>query len=126
MHGTIQPTETRPRTANHGFTVLLLCLAGAAALAVPSLRNGIFDAMSTDDAMRLVEVRDLLAGQSWFDLTQHRLDPPQGSLMHWSRLIDAPIAALILMLRPLLGAAAAEQAALMLWPTLLLAAALAL
>src|ERR1700751_5814482 len=76
MHGTIQPTETKPRVANDGFTVLLLCLAGPAALAVPCLRSGVFDAMSTDDAMRLVEVRDLLAGQSWFDLTQHRLDPP--------------------------------------------------
>lgn len=126
MHGTIQLPQTRPRIANGGWAVVLLCLLIAFALAVPILRGGVFDAMSTDDAMRLVEVRDLLAGQSWFDLTQHRLDPPQGSLMHWSRLIDAPIAALILMLRPLLGGAAAEQAALMLWPTLLLAAALAL
>ncbi len=126
MHGTMQFQDTRARTANGAFTVLFVCLAVALALAVPSLRNGIFDAMSTDDAMRLVEVRDLLAGQSWFDLTQHRLDPPQGLLMHWSRLIDAPIAALILMLRPLLGTAGAEQAALVLWPTLLLAAALAL
>ena len=126
MHGTIQLPQTRPRTAKGGWAVVLLCLAIALALAVPTLRTGVFDAMSTDDAMRLVEVRDLLAGQSWFDLTQHRLDPPQGSLMHWSRLIDAPIAMLILMLRPLLGVAAAEQAALVLWPTLLLAAALAL
>jgi hypothetical protein len=126
MHGTVELPEPRSRTANGGLAAVLLCLAIALALAVPGMRSGIFDVMSTDDAMRLVEVRDLLAGQSWFDLTQHRLDPPQGSLMHWSRLIDAPIAALILMLRPLLGAAAAEQAALALWPTLLLAAALAL
>ena len=126
MHGTIQLPQARSRAANRAFTVGLVCLAVALALAVPSLRNGVFDAMSTDDAMRLVEVRDLLAGQSWFDLTQHRLDPPQGLLMHWSRLIDAPIAGLILLLRPLLGAVAAEQAALVLWPTLLLAAALAL
>ena len=42
--------------------------------------------------MRLVEVRDLIAGQGWFDLTQHRLDPP-GVSMHWSRVIDAPLAA---------------------------------
>ena len=61
-----------------------------------------FDAMSTDDAMRLVEVRDLIAGQGWFDLTQYRLDPP-GLPMHWSRVIDAPLAAIILMLRPLVG-----------------------
>ncbi len=51
--------------------------------------------LSTDDAMRLVQVRDLLAGQNWFDLTQHRLSPPAGVTMHWSRLIDLPLAALI-------------------------------
>lgn len=50
---------------------------------------------SPDDAMRLVQVRDLLGGQSWFDPAQYRLDPPEGVVMHWSRLIDAPIAALI-------------------------------
>src|SRR5262245_28001831 len=126
MHGTIQPTQTRARAANGGSAVVLLCLTVAAALAVPCLRSGVFDAMSTDDAMRLVEVRDLLAGQSWFDLTQHRLDPPSGSPMHWSRLIDVPLAALMLLLRPLIGAVAAEKAMLVLWPTLLLAAALAL
>jgi hypothetical protein len=130
MHGTVRLPETRPRiaapTTLGGWALVLLCLAVAAALAVPSFRSGLFDAMATDDAMRLVQVRDFLAGQAWFDLTQHRLDPPQGSLMHWSRLIDAPIAAIILLLRPLIGNVAAEQAALVLWPTLLLAAALAL
>ena len=49
----------------------------------------------TDDAMRLVQVRDLLAGQGWFDMVQHRLMPPEGASMHWSRLVDAPLAALI-------------------------------
>src|SRR5690349_7387974 len=96
MHRTIQLPKTGAGTASHGLMVVLLCVAGALALAVPSLRSGVFDAMSTDDAMRLVEVRDLLAGQSWFDLVQHRLDPPAGSPMHWSRLIDAPLAAMIL------------------------------
>src|SRR5437763_434317 len=44
----------------------------------------------TDDAMRLVEIRDFLAGQGWFDLHQYRLDPPAGLPMHWSRLVDLP------------------------------------
>lgn len=122
MQRTIELRKTGP--ANLGFAVLLLCVAGALALAVPGLRTGLFDAMSTDDAMRMVEVRDLLAGQAWFDLTQHRLDPPWGSPMHWSRLIDAPLATLLMLLRPLLGTSAAEQAVLVLWPTFLLAALL--
>ena len=69
-----------------------------------------------DDAMRLVQVRDLLAGQGWFDLVQHRVNPPDGTPMHWSRLVDAPIAAMIVGLRPLLGPEAAERWAVLLWP----------
>lgn len=126
MHGTIKLADAPSRTTRHLWGALLLCVAGALVLAVPSLRTGVFDQMSTDDAMRLVEVRDLLTGQSWFDLTQYRLDPPHGGSMHWSRLIDVPIAGLILLLRPLLGTAGAEQAALVLWPTFMLAAALVL
>ncbi len=61
-----------------------------------------------DDAMRLVQVRDFLAGQSWFDVSQHRVNPPLGGPMHWSRLVDLPIAAMILIFRPLAGQALAE------------------
>lgn len=72
-----------------------------------------------DDTMRLVEVRDLLAGQSWFDLTQYRLGPDGGTLMHWSRLIDWPIARLIDLYGLFLGPRQAEAAALATWPLLL-------
>jgi hypothetical protein len=103
----------------------LLWLAAAFALALPAIRGGIFNAMSTDDAMRLVQVRDLIGGQDWFDLSQHRLNPP-GTSMHWSRVVDMPLAALILLLRPLIGTHGAEAVTLFLWPLLLLAAALVL
>lgn len=73
----------------------------------------------TDDAMRLVEVRDLLAGQGWYDLIQHRFLAPAGVPSHWSRLIDAPIAGLILALTPLAGRTLAEGLAAALWPVLL-------
>lgn len=73
-----------------------------------------------DDALRLVQVRDLLAGQGWFDTSQHRINPPTGGLMHWSRLIDVQIAGLILLLQPLLGRAAAEQWVVALYPMMLL------
>ena len=46
-----------------------------------------------DDVMRLMQVRDLLAGQSWLDVHQYRVDAPGGGVpMHWSRLVDVPIA----------------------------------
>lgn len=56
----------------------------------------------TDDFMRLTQVRDLLAGQGWQDLTQYRLNPPGGTPMHWSRLADLPPAAVALALSPFL------------------------
>lgn len=78
-----------------------------------------------DDTMRLIEVRDLLAGQSWFDLTQHRLGPDGGTLMHWSRLVDWPIAQLINLYGLFLAPIHAEAAALATWPLLLVAPLLA-
>ena len=64
----------------------------------------------TDDNMRLMQVRALLAGQGWYDLRQYRLDPALGGFdIHWSRLVDLPIAGLILILKPFLGVAAAEK-----------------
>lgn len=77
----------------------------------------------TDDAMRLVEVRDLLAGQNWFDNMQHRLNAPFGASMHWSRLIDAPLAALMVLFSPL-GSGAAEIVAGYVWPLLLMLVAM--
>jgi len=49
----------------------------------------------TDDAMRMVQVRDWMAGQDWYDLRALRLDPPDGVVMHWSRVVDVPVAGLI-------------------------------
>lgn len=77
-----------------------------------------------DDALRMVQVRDLLAGQAWFDLHQYRIAPPEGVVMHWSRLVDAPLAAMTLLLRPMLGEARAELAAAVLVPLLTMLAAM--
>ncbi|MFM9935180.1 MAG: hypothetical protein ACKVOL_03155, partial [Novosphingobium sp.] len=73
-----------------------------------------------DDALRLLQVRDLLAGQSWFDVHQYRIAAPEGVPMHWSRLVDIPIAAMILLLRPLLGTSAAELVTAVVVPLLTL------
>lgn len=48
-----------------------------------------------DDAMRLVQVRNWLEGQGWFDLRVLRLNPPEGVFLHWSRLVDLPLGGLI-------------------------------
>ena len=90
---------------------LMLLVTGAARIAAGRFPD-------PDDVLRLVQVRDLLAGQGWFDLTQYRIDPPTGTVMHWSRLVDIPLLLVIAGLTPLVGQAAAETAALVLLPLL--------
>jgi hypothetical protein len=65
-----------------------------AACALWLTRAGV--SLDTDSAMRLVQVRDLAGGQAWFDTVQHRMNTPYGLAMHWSRLVDAPLALLAL------------------------------
>ncbi len=72
----------------------------------------------TDDNMRMSQVRALLAGQDWFDLRQYKLNPPYGANIHWSRLVDLPIAGIILALRPFVGGVDAERAAIAIAPML--------
>ncbi|MFC3424251.1 hypothetical protein [Rhizorhabdus histidinilytica] len=89
----------------------LWALAATVLLAVAYSRIAPLEMWDPDDYLRLQQVRDWLGGQSFFDVTQYRIDPPHGVPMHWSRIVDLPIAALILLLQPLLGGAVAERAA---------------
>jgi hypothetical protein len=70
----------------------------------------------TDDAMRLVMVRDLLAGRGWYDQWIGRLQPPVGTYMHWSRLLDAGLAGLIRLFEIWLPPPGAERMARLVWP----------
>jgi hypothetical protein len=79
-----------------------------------------FATMGNDDVMRLSVVRDLIAGQPWFDTMQYRMVPPEGLSLHWSRYIDAGIAAIILPLSWIMPMELAEQIAATVWPTLIM------
>jgi hypothetical protein len=73
----------------------------------------------TDDNLRMAQVRALLGGQGWYDLIQHRFDPAHGGAdIHWSRLVDLPLAAIILLMKPLVGGADAERIAVGVAPLL--------
>jgi hypothetical protein len=82
----------------------------------PSLSNWLGD---PDDALRLVTVRELLAGAPWFDTTLSRIGAPEPLVSHWSRLVDLPLALLIGAFSPLLGRDGAELATRIVWPALL-------
>jgi hypothetical protein len=94
------------------WPLLLLWLCVAAFLTYASwdrvVTRGGWD---PDDQLRLVQLRDFLGGQSWFDSTQYRMNMPDGAPMHWSRPIELPLAFFVVLLTPLLGAARAEMVA---------------
>ena len=129
MDSTLAGKAPGGTTAEHEWTLnvsavaVFIWLSRVVLLVIPAVRNPASISLSTDDAMRLAEVRDLLHGQAWFDLTQWRMNFPFGLSMHWSRLIDAPIAGLILLLRLFLNPQTAETLAICLWPMLALLAA---
>ena len=61
------------------FTIVLsgavcICIL-IAAIAVPGMSERFANA-DNDDIMRLMSVRQWLAGQSWFDMVQYRIVPP--------------------------------------------------
>ncbi len=109
-------------------TTIALSLLAAAAMSFSRIqvvwKTGAF--FDSDDAMRAVEVRDLLAGQGWFDLVARRVDPPNGLLMHWSRIVDAPLAGLNILFAHFLSPEYAERATRLVFPFILLAALFAL
>src|SRR5436190_3431293 len=112
-----------PALGQQVITPLNLSLLATAFLVIatlvgagPSLSDWLGD---TDDAVRLVTVRGLLAGAPWFDTTLPRIGAPEPLVSHWSRLIDAPLAALIGALTPLVGPDWAELATRIIWPALL-------
>ena len=101
--------------------LLALCLHALAGFPTLPVASG-----DNDSLLRLVEIRDLIGGQGWFDLHQYRMGPAGGFVMHWSRLVDAAIAAIILAVTALTGKPATGEAfALFAWTTPLMAAALA-
>jgi hypothetical protein len=122
-----QPAALAPGEKFSWSLVLLVFVLMAAGLIAKAIFNtGKVPLLNdTDDAMRLVTVRDLLAGQNWLDHTQYRLNTPFGADIHWSHLVDAAIGGIIMLLRPFFGSMA-ETVAVYLWPLLLLLALLTL
>jgi hypothetical protein len=98
----------------------------AAAMLCLVLRPLIADMIFSDpdDAMRLLQVRDWMDGQSWWDVGQHRLNGGDFP-MHWSRLVDLPLAAVMLVFDPLVGRTAATRIAMVVVPLTTLLAIMA-
>jgi hypothetical protein len=102
----------------HWQLVTFLCWLGFCAWMIYDRWGQIrwFGLGDTDDNMRIMQVRAWMHGQGWYDLRNYRMNPPYGANIHWSRLVDLPIAGLILALRPFLGGAGAERWAVAIAP----------
>ncbi|WP_243395615.1 AcrB/AcrD/AcrF family protein [Sphingomonas oleivorans] len=114
------------RQATHWRRWLLLCWVAAAIWMLVQRWPGIIwlALPDTDDNVRLAQVRALIAGQGWYDLRQYKLDPPLGANIHWSRLVDLPIAAVMLIVKPFFGGLVAQKAAVAAAPVMVFGAAL--
>lgn len=113
-------TSGFPHLGFYSKVVLIWALIALALswMAFPLARHHIFP--DVDDALRLVQVRDLIAGQGWFDAYQHRINPPAGVQMHWSRIVDFPLAGAILALGLFFKPDTAEVVAIFAIPLILL------
>jgi hypothetical protein len=120
-----RPGRKWPLRRHMALKVLLFWLFSAGALWSLFASGNIHRLQDTDDALRLVQWRLFRDGAAWHDLLITRMAPPEGLLSHWSRLVDAGLMALHAPLSWLLPPAQAETFMRLLWPLILLLAALA-
>ena len=113
----LSPTPDLGSSRRLLLTALVVTLAVWALVVwqVHDITTGLGD---TDDAMRLVLVRDLLHGRGWYDQWVARLQPPHGVYMHWSRLLDGALAGLTAALQTVLSPVRAEFVVRFGWPLL--------
>lgn len=74
----------------------------------------------TDDALRLVQIREFLINGAWYNTLLPSIGAPEALNSHWSRLIDLPVAWLISIFALFLNYLDAELAARIVWPLILL------
>lgn len=101
--------------------VCVLAVAAFAGLDFASDPQRLVKALGdSDDATRLIQVRDLLHGTPWFDTTLRQFGAPDALVSHWSRLIDVGLGGLLTLFGLFLPAASAELAMRATWPLLLM------
>lgn len=78
--------------------------------------DGRFERIDVDDALRRIEVLQLLADNRWFDRTLDVIRMPEPYVSPWSRLVDLPYVLLTWMIEPFVGREAAANHAFQIWP----------
>lgn len=106
------------------FVVALLVIALQSVINAAAITNIVTQGKlaSPDDFLHMVQVRDFLSGQGWYDVNTMHMLPPNGAELHWSRLLDVPLAAITWLGNFLFEMPMAERITAIIWPLLLLAA----
>lgn len=120
-----KPAQLFGLAGNYKSARLSWCLLFVAIVALRHLSGGEAGPLGpkfgdTDDALRLVQVRDFLIHGNWYDTRLAAMGAPEALLSHWSRLIDLPIAWLISFFALFYSYLDAEVMAQIVWPLLLL------
>ncbi len=116
---------SRPSLSPVALTALIW-LAAVLLTVPPALGQPVYELLQgPDDHTRLARIRAFLDGAGWFDDRLYRIDPPDGAVLHWSRLPDLLPAGMIAVLTPVAGAGGAALAAAIATPLIMLGALLA-
>jgi hypothetical protein len=110
------PATSRP--PNFALLLGLTWLLIVCQLLVQDWANTARTLLDTDDAMRLTQMHDWLAGRGWYDLLQPRVEPPHGLESHWSRLIDAGLAGTLWVFGLVFDPVMADRLMRTVWPML--------
>ena len=123
MSGFIQRETGGRQSAISTIKIVLWTLAFQLAWHFGKIRNQLTEGhfQDPDDFLRLHQVRNWKSGlNGWFDVSVPRMNPPLGGDMHWSRLIDVPLAGLSRFFELFFSQQTAEALATIIWPTVLL------
>ncbi len=86
----------------------------------PVLLNG--ELVGPDDFLRFHQIENWMNGQAWYDQTVYRMFPPDGADIHWSRLVDVPVASITWFFNLFAPYELAMRIATIVWPTALMVA----
>ncbi|MGV3552589.1 hypothetical protein [Rhizobium sp.] len=98
------------------FAVLVVAAAGVIGF---DLLDGIPFSRDVDDVLRELQIRRLVEGAGWFDLSLPAVQMPETYILPWSRLVDLPYALIAWTLQPVIGQELALAVAFRLWPPVL-------
>jgi hypothetical protein len=120
------PADTAGATLSPAMLTAIIWLAVVLITGIPALEQPVYELLQgPDDHTRLARIRAFLDGAGWYADRLPRIAPPEGAVLHWSRLPDLLPAGVIAASAPLIGDGAAAKTAVIASPLVLLAGLLA-